>query len=71
MAAGRLTLAAHRPRPIRLHRLEILQFRNIAALDQLRIETPDGPVPISNFVTRQPAARFMPQAIPPVVWPPN
>ncbi|MCF8511330.1 MAG: efflux RND transporter permease subunit [Rhodobacteraceae bacterium] len=30
--------------------------RNIAALDQLRIETPDGPVPISNFVTRQPAA---------------
>lgn len=29
--------------------------RNIAALDQLRIETPDGPVPISNFVTRQPA----------------
>jgi multidrug efflux pump len=30
--------------------------RNIAALDQLRIETPDGPVPISNFVTREPAA---------------
>lgn len=30
--------------------------RNIAALDQLRIETQDGPVPISNFVTRQPAA---------------
>ena len=29
--------------------------RNIAALDQLRIETADGPVPISNFVTRQPA----------------
>ena len=26
--------------------------RTIAALDQLRIETPDGPVPISNFVTR-------------------
>ncbi len=30
--------------------------RNIASLDQLRIETPDGPVPISNFVTREPAA---------------
>ena len=30
--------------------------RNIAALDQLRIETPDGPVPISNFVTRAPVA---------------
>ncbi|NEY90161.1 efflux RND transporter permease subunit [Tabrizicola oligotrophica] len=29
--------------------------RNIAALDQLRIETEDGPVPISNFVSRQPA----------------
>jgi multidrug efflux pump len=26
--------------------------RTIAELDQLRIETPDGPVPISNFVTR-------------------
>lgn len=26
--------------------------RTISALDQLRIETPDGPVPISNFVTR-------------------
>jgi multidrug efflux pump len=26
--------------------------RNFAALDQLRIETADGPVPISNFVTR-------------------
>lgn len=26
--------------------------RSIAALDRLRIETPDGPVPISNFVTR-------------------
>ncbi len=30
--------------------------RNIAALDQLRIETADGPVPISNFVTRAPVA---------------
>ena len=30
--------------------------RNIAALDQLRIETTDGPVPISNFVTREPVA---------------
>jgi multidrug efflux pump len=30
--------------------------RTISALDQLRIETPDGPVPISNFVTRVPAA---------------
>ena len=30
--------------------------RNLAALDQLRVETPDGPVPISNFVTREPAA---------------
>jgi multidrug efflux pump len=27
--------------------------RTISALDQLRIETPDGPVPISNFVTRE------------------
>jgi len=26
--------------------------RTISALDQMRIETPDGPVPISNFVTR-------------------
>ncbi|EEW24185.1 efflux RND transporter permease subunit [Rhodobacter ferrooxidans] len=26
--------------------------RTVSALDQLRIETPDGPVPISNFVTR-------------------
>ncbi|MGV8952437.1 MAG: efflux RND transporter permease subunit [Cypionkella sp.] len=26
--------------------------RTLAELDQLRIETPDGPVPISNFVTR-------------------
>jgi multidrug efflux pump len=30
--------------------------RSLAALDQLRIETPDGPVPMSNFVTREPAA---------------
>ncbi|MDP1576011.1 MAG: efflux RND transporter permease subunit, partial [Cypionkella sp.] len=30
--------------------------RTISALDQLRIETPDGPVPISNFVTRSAAA---------------
>ncbi|MES2433330.1 MAG: efflux RND transporter permease subunit [Pseudomonadota bacterium] len=30
--------------------------RTIAALDQLRIETEDGPVPISNFVTRSAAA---------------
>ncbi len=30
--------------------------RNISALDQLRIETSDGPVPISNFVTRAPVA---------------
>ena len=29
--------------------------RTISALDQLRIETPDGPVPISNFVTRRAA----------------
>ncbi|KAF0174859.1 MAG: acriflavin resistance protein [Rhodobacteraceae bacterium] len=29
--------------------------RTISALDQLRIETPDGPVPISNFVTRSAA----------------
>jgi multidrug efflux pump len=26
--------------------------RTISALDQLRVETPDGPVPIANFVTR-------------------
>ncbi len=29
--------------------------RTIAELDQLRIETPNGPVPISNFVTRSAA----------------
>jgi multidrug efflux pump len=29
--------------------------RTIASLDQLRVETPDGPVPISNFVTREAA----------------
>jgi multidrug efflux pump len=27
--------------------------RTISSLDQLRVETPDGPVPISNFVTRE------------------
>jgi len=30
--------------------------RTISALDQLRIETPNGAVPISNLVTRKPAA---------------
>jgi multidrug efflux pump len=29
--------------------------RTIASLDQLRVETPDGPVPISNFVKREAA----------------
>jgi len=29
--------------------------RTISQLDQLRIETPEGPVPLSNFVTRTPA----------------
>ena len=28
--------------------------RTLSMLDQLRVETPEGPVPISNFVTRQP-----------------
>jgi len=34
-----LTLAADRPRPIRLHRLELLHFRNIAALE-LELQAP-------------------------------
>ena len=29
--------------------------RTISHLDQLRVETPEGPVPIANFVTREPA----------------
>jgi multidrug efflux pump len=29
------------------------QYRGIDALDQLRVNTPDGSVPISNFVTRE------------------
>jgi len=33
------TLAADRPRPIRLHRLELLHFRNIAGLD-LQVQAP-------------------------------
>ena len=35
----RFTLAADRPRPIRLHRLELLHFRNIAALE-LELQAP-------------------------------
>ncbi|MDP6067751.1 MAG: efflux RND transporter permease subunit [Alphaproteobacteria bacterium] len=34
-----------------------LDERNINQLDQLRIRTPDGLVPISNFVTRSPKAK--------------
>ena len=33
------TLAADRPRPIRLHRLELLHFRNLAGL-QLTLDAP-------------------------------
>jgi len=30
--------------------------RTLSALDQLRVQTPDGPVPITNFVVREPEA---------------
>lgn len=31
--------------------------RTLSSLDQLRVQTPEGAVPISNFVTREPQAR--------------
>ncbi len=35
-----------------------VEDRSIEALDKLRLSTPNGPVPISNFVTTEPAPRL-------------